>query len=102
LSDFFLYQPELWNKIETFRATVIETVWEKLIIEGKKSGIIIDVSNKIIIGIILSSIKGVINPKFLTENNIALKDGFEETFTILINGILTEKGKKEFENKTGI
>ena len=102
LNDFFLYKPELWNRVDTFRSTVIESVWEKLIIEGKEDGIIINASNKIIIGIILSAIKGVINPKFLTENNISLKEGFEETFTILIHGILTEKGKKEFENKNGL
>ena len=102
LSDFFHYEPELWNKVDTFRTTVIESVWEKLIIEGKEKGIIINASNKIIIGIILSAIKGVINPKFLTENNIPLKEAFEETFTIITNGILTEKGKIEFENKNGI
>ena len=102
LSDFVLYEPEIWEKIDTFRTTVIETVWEKLIIEGKENGIIIESSNKIIIGIILSAIKGIINPKFLTENNIELKEAFEETSKIIINGILTKKGKMEFENKNGL
>jgi len=99
LNDIFKHQPELWKKLDNFRSSVIESVWEKLIIEGKKDGLIIDKSNKIIVTIILSALTGVINPKFLVESNISTNEAFKETFSIIINGILTEKGKKEFEKQ---
>ena len=99
LNDIFTHQPELWKKLDNFRSSVIESVWEKLITEGKKDGLIIDKSNKIIVTIILSALTGVINPKFLVESNISTNEAFTETFSIIINGILTEKGKKEFEKQ---
>jgi AcrR family transcriptional regulator len=102
LSDFLLYKPEMWEKIDQFRTEIISEFWEKLIIEGKKEGLIIDKSNKIILGVILSSIRGIINPKFLSENNISITEAFDETFSIVINGILTEKGKIEFEKQEWI
>ena len=99
LSDFFHHQPELWKKVDDFRTSVIEDIWEKLINQGKSEGLIIDKSNKLLITIILSALRGVINPTFLMENNISTNEAFNETFAIILNGILTEKGKKEFENQ---
>lgn len=99
ISDFFIYQPELWKNIDEFRTSVIEDIWEKLINQGKREGLIIDKSNKLLITIILSALRGVINPSFLMENNISTNEAFNETFAIILNGILTEKGKIEFENQ---
>ena len=97
--DFSKNEPKLWKVIDNFRTHVLEHVWEVIIVEGKQEGLIVDKNNKIILTIILSSLKGIINPSFLTTNNISIKNAFEEIFPILINGILTEKGRKEFENQ---
>jgi len=99
LNDIFNHQPELWKKIDNFRSNVIERVWGKLISEGKEEGLIIDKSSKIIVGVILSALTGIINPKFLIQNNLSVNKAFKETFSIIIKGILTEKGKKEFEEQ---
>lgn len=97
--DFLQKEPALWQQIDEFRTHVIEHVWEILILEGKKEGLIINKNDKIILTIILSSLRGVINPHFLTKNKISITQAFEESFAIIINGILTEKGKKEFEKQ---
>ena len=99
ISDFFNHQPELWKRIDTFRTDVINNVWGALITEGKKEGLIIDVSNPVILIIVQSAIRGIINPKFLEENNQSPNQAFEQMFTILMNGILTENGKIEFEKQ---
>lgn len=99
LTDFFNHQPELWKKIETFRTDVIENVWGSLITEGKKEGLIIDVSNSVILIIVQSSIRGIISPIFLDKSNLSTNEAFEQMFTILMNGILTEKGKLEFDKQ---
>lgn len=101
LSDFLNHQPELWEKVDNFRISVIEDIWEKLINQGKSEGLIIDKPNKLLITIILSALRGVINPTFLMQNNISVNVAFNETFSIIINGILTEKGKLEFEKQEG-
>ncbi len=99
ISDFFNHQPELWKKIDTFRTDVIENVWSKIISEGKKEGLIIDVSNSIILIVVQSAIRGIINPRFLNESSLSTNEAFEQMFTILMNGILTEKGKIEFKKQ---
>ena len=101
LSDFFNHQPELWKKVDDFRTSVIEDIWGKLINQGKSEGLIIDKPNKLLITIILSALRGVINPTFLMQNNISTNEAFNETFSIIINGILTENGKLEFEKQEG-
>ncbi len=99
LTDFLNHQPELWKKIDNFRTEVIENVWGKLITEGKKEGLIIDTSNSVILIIVQSSIRGIISPQFLDKSGLSTNVAFEEMFTILMNGILTPKGKKEFEKQ---
>lgn len=99
LTDLITHEPELWEKIDNFRTDVMQNVWEKLIVEGKQEGLIVNKSNQIIIAVILSSIRGIINPHFLTKNNISINEAFEETFSIVIRGILTEKGRIEFEKQ---
>ena len=99
LNDIYKHQPKLWLKIDELRSSVIVSIWEKIIIEGKKNNLVIDKSNEIIIAIILSALTGVINPKFLSKNNITTTEAFEETFYIIINGILSEKGKIEFKKQ---
>jgi len=95
--DFLKTELKLWYAVDNFRTHVIEHVWEVIIKQGKKEDFIINKNEKIILTMILSSLKGIINPTFLTENNITIKTAFDETFYILINGILTEKGKLAFE-----
>ena len=99
ISDFFNHQPELWKKIDAFRTDVIENVWGFLITEGKKEGLIINISNSVILMIVQSSIKGIISPKFLDKSSLSTNEAFEQMFTILMNGILTEKGKIEFDKQ---
>lgn len=95
--DFLKTELKLWDAVDDFRTHVIEHVWEVIIRQGKEEDFIIDKNEKIILTMILSSLKGIVNPTFLTENNITIKTAFDETFFILINGILTEKGKIAFE-----
>lgn len=92
--DLQTHRPDLWKKIDNFRSTVIEEVWENIINSGKKEKCIINKPNDIIMTIILASIRDVINPTFLITHNYSMKEAFEITFEIIISGILTDKGKK--------
>jgi len=94
LYDLQIHRPDLWNKIDKFRTTVIENVWEKIINSGKKEKYIINKPNDIIIALIIASVRGVVNPEFLLTHNYSIKEAYEITFEIIITGILTEKGKK--------
>jgi AcrR family transcriptional regulator len=104
LFDVQTHRPDLWEKIENFREKLIRRIWEDIINQGKKEKYIIDKPNDIIITIIYSAIRSVINPAFLLNHNYSTKEAFKITFDIIIMGILTPKGlqvynKIEQENK---
>lgn len=92
LYDIQSHRPDLWGKIEEFRGNLIRNIWEDVIIQGKNEKYITDQPNDIIITIIYSAIRGVINPTFLLNHNYSINEAFKITFDIIIGGILTPKG----------
>lgn len=99
LYDLQTHRPELWDNIEAFRNKLITNIWEKIINQGKKEGFIIDRPNEIIVTVIYSAVRSVINPTFLLNNNYSINEAFRITFELLIKGLLTPKGLKVY-NKT--
>ncbi len=65
--------------------------------QGIKEGYIINVPHQIIINIFMSSVQSVVNPDFIMNNNFSISQAINSTIKILINGILTEKGKKVYK-----
>jgi len=98
IADIQVYKPELWDRIEEFRTKIIFENFNKLIDQGKKEELIVDKPNIIILTVVLSSIQGVINPKFLTENNFSAREAGIIVFDIVFSGILTKKGRKLFKH----
>lgn len=94
LYDLQTHRPDLWMKMDEFRKSIIEEVWIKIINKGKKENYIVDKPNDIIITVIISPIREIINPTFLLTHNYSINEAFENVFDIIIAGILTEKGKK--------
>ncbi|MFZ1291531.1 MAG: TetR/AcrR family transcriptional regulator [Melioribacteraceae bacterium] len=104
LDDLRSYRPDLWQNIDEFRTRNVEKVWKNIFDQGKIEGYIIDYPSEIMIHVILAAMQKIINPTFLINHNLSIQQAFEITFGMLINGILTEKGKKvynkiEKENK---
>lgn len=94
MNDLQTHKPELWQKIEEFRTRNFIKLWKNIFDQGKKEGYIIDYPSEIMVQVIISAMQGVINPNFLINQNLSIKDAFEITFGMLINGVLTESGKK--------
>ncbi|MDX1699715.1 MAG: TetR/AcrR family transcriptional regulator [Melioribacteraceae bacterium] len=106
LYDLQTHRPDLWDNIEAFRSKLIKNIWEEIIDQGKKEDYIIDKPNEIIITVIYSAIRSVINPTFLLNHNYSINEAFRITFDILIKGLLTPKGlkvynkiEKDFQNE---
>ncbi|MBI1931077.1 MAG: TetR/AcrR family transcriptional regulator [Ignavibacteriales bacterium] len=94
MNDLQTHRPDLWQDIEEFRTRNIEKLWKNIFDQGKKEGYIIDYPSEIMVQVIISAMQGIINPNFLINHNLSIKDAFEITFGMLINGVLTESGKK--------
>ena len=96
LYDLQTHRPDLWNNIEAFRSKLIKNIWEEIIDQGKKEEYIIDKPNEIIITVIYSAVRSVINPTFLLNHNYSINEAFRITFDFLIKGLLTPKGLKVY------
>ena len=94
LYDLETHRPDLWDSLEKFRGKLIRNIWEDIINQGKKEGFIVDIPNEIIITVIYSSVKSIINPTFLLNHEYSLHQAFNITFDLLNKSILTERGLK--------
>jgi len=102
LNDLRFHGRELWIEMDNFRKVVIQKNLELIVNQGKKEGLIVDKPNVIILTIIISSIQAVVNPEFILNNNISIKNAVLYTLDVVFSGILTKQGRKIFkEFKSG-
>jgi AcrR family transcriptional regulator len=94
--DLQKHLPELWAGIDEFRTKQINQFFSLIVNQGKKEGLIVDIPIEIIMTIYISSIRAVINPTFVMNNKFTFMEAMEFTFNIILNGILTEKGRNIF------
>lgn len=94
--DIQIHLPQLWEKIDEFRTKRAYSIFSNIIEEGKKEGNFIDKPSELIIHLFINSIRSIVNPQFIFIHKFSFREAFEHTFEILFNGILTSKGKKEF------
>jgi AcrR family transcriptional regulator len=96
MADLQKHLPRIWNEIDEFRTNQINQFFTKIIGQGKKEGLITDLPIEIVMTIYISSVKAVVNPSFIINNKFSLKEAMEYTVKIILNGILTDKGRKIF------
>jgi AcrR family transcriptional regulator len=94
--DVQLHTPKLWEKIDEFRTQHAIRILTNIVNQGKKEGVFIDKPSELMIMIFVSSIKSIVNPNYIYYQQFNFKEAFHHTFEILFNGMLTPKGKKEF------
>ncbi|HSP87872.1 MAG TPA: TetR/AcrR family transcriptional regulator [Ignavibacteriaceae bacterium] len=91
--------PQIWNEIDSFRTKMMFENITKVINQGKTEGLFIDYSTSIVMNMLVSSVRSVVNPDFILNNNFSIIEAASTAFKILIGGIVTDKGKKVF-NRT--
>jgi hypothetical protein len=92
-SDIQTQAPEIWTDIEVFRSRFMTQNISKIIEQGKKEKYIVNHPSSVMINVFISSIRGIINPAFILNSKIPAHKALESTLDILMNGILTPKGK---------
>jgi AcrR family transcriptional regulator len=96
ISDIQQYAPALWKEIDQFRIKMMYANLMKIIRQGIIEGYFIDKPPEIVVTIFVSSLRGTVNPDFIMNNKFSLSESLETTLEILMNGIMTDKGKKVF------
>jgi AcrR family transcriptional regulator len=99
IDDIQKHKPKLWNYIEKFRKENLEKIVYQTIEEGKKEGLFSDVNPDIVFRIFYGAVRNVISPDFLITSPISRDEAIDETFEILLNGVLTNEGKKLYKKQ---
>jgi AcrR family transcriptional regulator len=98
LHDLQTQTPELWKEIDEFRTKKMLTTLNNLLGQGQKEGLISkDVPKEIIITVVVSAVRAIVNPDFLYHNKYSYIEAVHITFDIFFRGILTASGRKKFQ-----
>lgn len=87
LYDLNKYYPHLWERIEQFRAERVQKVFERVFDSGGQE-FFRETHPKIFTTALLASIRAVVNPKFIIENQLRAEDTIESLFNIFLYGIV--------------
>jgi AcrR family transcriptional regulator len=90
------HYPNIWNDIDNFRTEMMFGNITKVIDQGKKERLFVDYPTNIIMNVLVASVRSIVNPDFIMNNNYSIIEAARYAFKIVISGILTDKGKKEF------
>lgn len=96
MTELKRHYPSLWNEIDKFRTEMMFGNITKVIEQGKKEGLFADYPTIIIMNVLVASVRSIVNPDFVLNNNFSIIEAARYAFRIVISGILTDKGKKEF------
>ncbi len=89
-------QPEIFHHVENRRTELVQRYFGKLIREGRKAGIVReDVPAELITEIILGALEKIINPAKMAELEITPKVGYSAIIAVILEGVITEKGRSK-------
>lgn len=86
--------PNLWKEIILFRKHKVIPFFYLLLNHSKKHNLIIGYPNELIIKLFSASLVISIDKNYLAHNKSSQQSVFKDVFDILVNGLLTKKGKK--------
>ncbi|MBE2279574.1 MAG: TetR/AcrR family transcriptional regulator [Ignavibacteriaceae bacterium] len=93
--DMRTNQPKIWTKVDEFRVDLIQKNFKFIVIQGQEEGVFRKYDAGIIVTTFLAIVREFINPHFLLQYNLTMKQAIVLCYSLLINATFTEKGKKE-------
>ncbi len=87
LHDLQKYYPHLWEKVERYRAVKIHQLYGNILSENK-NGLFREINPDIFTTALLASVRAVINPGFIMENNLSMEETIDSLFSIFLYGIV--------------
>lgn len=99
-TELKIHFPSVWKRVDKFRTEMMLENLSKVINQGKREKLIEDYPTPLIMNILVSAVRSTVNPEFILNNNFSMKVAAQTTFKIILNGILTEKGKELFNKSS--
>jgi len=102
LDELKKHFPNIWSEVDKFRTEMMFGNITKVIDQGKREGLFLDYPTPIVMNMFVATVRAVVTPDFVLNNNFSLIEAARAAFKIIIGGIVTEKGKKSFAKMKGI
>jgi AcrR family transcriptional regulator len=88
--------PEMFQLVQSRRRDLIQRYFGKIFDQGRKAGIFRkDISPRLMIEILLGVTEAIMNPPKMAELGLTPKTGFLTIITVVLEGVLTEKGRSK-------
>ncbi|MBP9191001.1 MAG: TetR/AcrR family transcriptional regulator [Ignavibacteria bacterium] len=95
--DLTIHAPAIKIEIDEMKNDQVNKVFTKLLEQGKREKLIENYPTPIIMASFDSSLKAVVNHDFLINNKFTILNAFKITYEMLLNGVLTKRGKEKFK-----
>jgi len=99
INDLRIHQPMLWEKVDEFRTNSFNRSFSSIIEMGISEKLIKDYPVDLLVMLLTSSLRGIINNEFFLRSRFSYHDAIGTSLEVLFNGILTNKGQKIFNKK---
>ena len=94
--------PEMFQLVQSRRRELIQRYFGKIFDDGRRGGIIRkDIPTKLMIEILLGATESVMNPPKMAELSLTPKSGFLTLITVILEGVITEKGRSKETGRLG-
>jgi AcrR family transcriptional regulator len=99
--DIRLAAPGLWQEVEAFRREKIQANLRRLIDDGRREGIFRgDLDPDLAVHVCILLVEGLLNPEALLRLGRPPAEIFGVVVKVYLQGLLTERGRREFAAKT--
>jgi AcrR family transcriptional regulator len=86
--------PDMFQLVQNRRREVIQRYFGRLFDDGRKAGIIRkDIPTPLITEILLGATEAIMNPPKMAELGLTPKAGFMAIITVVLEGVITDKGR---------
>lgn len=93
--------PAVWKEVEAFRRERIFGKLKRILEEGRTSGVFRDDMNQdFLILVYATIIQEVMNPATLVPFSLSFGGAFRMIITMMVEGILTEKGRARYRSRS--
>ncbi len=87
--------PELFAEIDAVRGEILPRYFGKLFANGRGAGLIRkDLDTNVVIQMLIIAVHAIIRPENIERLNITPGEAYRTVLTVMIEGILTEEGRK--------
>ncbi|MEG6616650.1 TetR/AcrR family transcriptional regulator [Peptococcaceae bacterium 1198_IL3148] len=87
LRDLQIHYPQIWDQVEQFRAEKLKHI-VNILMQGSQQGYFKEINPVIVTASLLATVRAVINPIFILENNLTMDQAFNAVFDTFLYGIV--------------